>query len=98
MVALPILVHLVILVYLTNWGMRYDLVMAADIPLEPGIGEAKAHLSEYVNRAIYRGDMVWIAKNNRRVAALIPADLAEWLEANVDAVRRQMALPQADSD
>lgn len=59
--------------------------MADDIPTEPGIGAAKAHLSEYVNRVLYRGDVVWLTKNGRRVAALMPVEDAERLLAERDA-------------
>lgn len=78
--------------------MRYSLAMAADIPTEPGIGALKARLSEYVNRVLYRGDMVWIRKNDRRVAAIVSAEVGEWIEANAEAVAASIALARADGD
>lgn len=77
-------------------AMGYSVVMAIELPDEPGIREAKAHFSDYVNRVIYRGDVVWVTKNKRRVAALIPADIAEWFEANHAAVLEQIRLHQGD--
>jgi len=68
--------------------MRYSLAMADEIPTEPGIGELKARLSEYVNRVLYRGDVVWITKNKRRVAALVPVEVAERYEAEQRRVPR----------
>lgn len=62
----------------------YPVVMAADItaeiPDEPGIRAAKTHFSDYVNRVIYRGDVVWIRKNDRCVAALVPVQFVERAE------------------
>lgn len=89
---MTILAHLVKLCRLTKGAVLYSLVMADEIPTEPGIGDAKAHLSEYVNRVLYRGEVVWVTKNKRRVAALIPADVAEWIEANAAAVAASIAL------
>jgi prevent-host-death family protein len=54
--------------------------MAMDLPDEPGIKDAKAHLSDYVNRVIYRDEIVWVTKNGKRVAALVPVEVAERYE------------------
>jgi prevent-host-death family protein len=79
-----------------QWVVRYSLAMAHEIPTEPGVGELKSHLSEYLNRVIYRGELVWVRKNGRRVAAVISAETAEWLEANADAVLEQVRLHHHD--
>lgn len=61
-------------------GIWYPMVMSIDIPREPGIRDLKGHLSDYVNRVLYRGDVVWVTKNGRRVAALVPVDAVEAIE------------------
>lgn len=81
--------------------------MAADeIPAEPGIGAAKAYLSEYVNRAFYRNDRVRILKTKKPVAVLVPvrdlerlAVLDTWptLLAKVDAEVAKLRAESADS-
>lgn len=42
-----------------------------------GIRDAKAALSDLVNRVIYRAETIWLTKNGKRVAALVPIEVAE---------------------
>lgn len=51
--------------------------MADQIPDEPGIRELKAHLSDYVNRVIYRDEPVWVTKNTKKVLGLAPIEVIE---------------------
>lgn len=70
-------------------GIWYSVTMSTEIPHEPGIRDLKGHLSDYVNRVLYRGDVVWVTKNGRRVAALVPlavVEAAERAEVGAEAV------------
>lgn len=42
-----------------------------------GIRELKAHLSDLVGRVMFRDEVIWVTKNGKRVAALVPVELAE---------------------
>ncbi len=55
----------------------YSVTMAEDTPQEPGIRDLKARLSDYVNRAVYRDEPVFVTRNGRRLIALVPAEWAE---------------------
>jgi prevent-host-death family protein len=44
---------------------------------EAGIADLKAGLSDYVNRVLYRDEVIWVTKNGKRVAALVPVADAE---------------------
>ena len=57
--------------------IRYPVTMADGTSDEVGIRELKAHLSDLVNRVIYRNEVIWVTKNGRRVAALVPVEVAE---------------------
>ena len=52
---------------------------------EPGIATLKAKLSDFVNRVLYRSDVIYVTKNGRRVAALVPVEVAERYEAELAA-------------
>lgn len=54
----------------------------SDLP----ISEARDHLSDLVNRAAYRGDRVYLTRRGKRLAALVPAEVLDDLEAAEDAV------------
>lgn len=56
---------------------------------EAGIAELKAQLSDFVNRVIYRREVVYVTKNSRRVAALVPIEIAERYEAEQAAARER---------
>lgn len=62
-------------------AIRYSVTMPEGSSAAVGIAELKAHLSDYVNRVIYRGEVVWVTKNGKRVAALVPVEVAEAVEA-----------------
>lgn len=59
----------------------YAVTMTEEIDGTVGIRELKARLSDFVNRVIYRNEIVYITKNGRRVAALVPVEAAEQYEA-----------------
>lgn len=65
--------------------IRYPVTMASEAGNEVGIREVKARLSDLVNRVIYRNEVIWVTKNNRRVAALVPIEVAEKYFADQDA-------------
>ena len=52
---------------------------------EMAVTEAREHLSDVVNRAAYGGETVFLTRRGRRVAAIVPAELLEALEAAEDA-------------
>lgn len=49
------------------------------------LAEARDHLGDVVNRAAYGGEVVYLTRRGRRVAAIVPADLVEAIEAEEDA-------------
>lgn len=57
--------------------IRYAVTMSEEAMDTVGIRDAKSGLSDLVNRVIYRAETIWITKNNRRVAALVPIEVAE---------------------
>jgi len=61
-------------------AIRYAVTMAGEAGADVGIAELKAKLSDFVNRVIYRGEVIWITKNGKRVAALVPVEVAELAE------------------
>lgn len=66
-------------------AIEYAVTMTEQPRKDTGIAELKAKLSDYVNRVIYRGDVVYVAKNGLRVAALVPVEVAERYEAELAA-------------
>lgn len=65
--------------------IEYSVTMTEQPTGDPGIAELKTRLSDYVNRVIYRRDVVYVTKNGKRVAALVPVDVAERYEAETSA-------------
>lgn len=57
--------------------IQYSVTMTSEVGSEVGIREIKARLSDLVNRVIYRGEVIWVTKNGKRVAALVPVEVAE---------------------
>jgi len=51
--------------------------MTSEADDEVGIREIKARLSDLVNRVIYRDEVIWVTKNGKRVAALVPVEAAQ---------------------
>lgn len=66
---------------MTSKTIWYSVVMAMDFPDVPGIKDAKAHLTDYVNRVLYAGARVQITKNNKPVAVLVSVTDAALLDA-----------------
>lgn len=60
---------------------RYPVTMTEGTSDNVGIRELKAHLSDLVGRVMYRGEVIWVTKNGKRVAALVPVEVAERYEA-----------------
>jgi len=63
--------------------IRYAVTMSEGSSAAVGIAELKAKLSDFVNRVIYRGEVIWITKNGKRVAALVPVEVAELAERSI---------------
>ena len=61
--------------------IEYDATMTEQPERDPGIAELKSGLSDFVNRVIYRRDVVYVTKHGKRVAALVPVEVAERYEA-----------------
>lgn len=59
--------------------IEYSVTMTESGSTEPeaGIADLKSGLSDYVNRVIYRDEVVWVTKNGRRVAGLAPIEVIE---------------------
>lgn len=47
---------------------------------EVGIREARENLAELVNEAAVRGVIIYLTNRGRRVAAIVPLDIAETAE------------------
>lgn len=54
----------------------YSVAMTSE-DADVGIRDLKTHLSDLVNRVIYRKEIIWVTKNGKRVAALVPPEVAE---------------------
>jgi prevent-host-death family protein len=61
--------------------IEYAVTMTEQPERDPGIAELKSGLSDFVNRVIYRRDVVYVTKHGKRVAALVPVEVAERYEA-----------------
>ena len=61
--------------------IEYDVAMTEQPDSDAGIAELKSGLSDYVNRVLYRGDVIYVTKHSKRVAALVPVEVAERYEA-----------------
>ena len=57
-------------------------------------GEARRAFADVVGRAQYAGHITYITHRGNRVAAVVPADVAEWLEEYED---RQLAKMAAEA-
>ena len=65
---------------------------------ERRISEARGEFSETINRVAYRGERVVLTRHGRRVAAVVPVEDLELLEAledahDLDEVREALADP-----
>lgn len=63
--------------------IEYDATMTDQSGGEAGIAELKTGLSDFVNRVLYRGDIVYVTKHSKRVAALVPVEMVELADAVV---------------
>jgi antitoxin Phd len=52
---------------------------------EMAVSDAREHLSDVVNRAAYRGEAIYLTRRGRRLAAVVPAEMLEAIEAAEDA-------------
>ena len=56
------------------------------IDLEVAVSEARGRLAELVNRAAYRQDRIRLTRRGKAVAALVPIEDLEWIEALEDKI------------
>jgi antitoxin Phd len=49
------------------------------------VSDARQHLADVVSRAAYAGRITYITRHGRRIAAIVPADVAEAMERAEDA-------------
>lgn len=59
--------------------------MSAAAPEEMPISDARDHLADVLARSTYAGQTTYITKRGRRVAAVVPVDVAEAAEDAEDA-------------
>lgn len=52
---------------------------------EMPVSDARQHLSDVVNRAAYSGEAVYLTRRGRRLAAVVPVEMLEAMEAAQDA-------------
>jgi prevent-host-death family protein len=64
------------------------------VPDEMPAGEVRRAFSDVVGRAQHAGHVTYITHRGKRVAAIVPADAAEWLEEYED---RQLAKMAAEA-
>lgn len=69
--------------------IEYAVTMTERPEPDPGIAEMKSGLSDFVNRVLYRGDVVYVTKHRKRVAALVPVAVAEAYEAEQRRIARE---------
>jgi prevent-host-death family protein len=65
---------------------------------EMALSDAREHLGDLVNRASYAGERVYLTRRGKRVAALVPAQVLEDLEAAEDAVDLAEAAKAREED
>ena len=53
---------------------------------EMALTEARRHLAEVVNRAAYGGEGIYLTRNGRRLAAIVPVEVLDALEAIEDRI------------
>lgn len=70
-------------------SIEYAVTMTEPHDTEVGIAELKSGLSDFVNRVLYRGDVVYVTKHNKTVAALVPVEVAEAYEAEQRRAERE---------
>lgn len=69
----------------------YDLGMTATPQADTGAAElsitgVRDHIAEVVNRARYTAEITYITRHGQRLAAIVPADMAEAIERAEDAL------------
>lgn len=62
-------------------AIEYSVTMTEPPKTDAGIAELKTSLSDFVNRVIYRREVLYVTKNGKRVAALVPVEEYERLLA-----------------
>lgn len=71
---------------------------APDLDTDIAIFEARNKLGKIIEKSRYFGGITYLTNRGQRVAAVIPADVAEWIEANADAVAASIALHRDAAD
>lgn len=69
--------------------IEYAVTMTEPHETEVGIADLKAKLSDFVNRVIYRREVLYVTKNGRQVAALVPVEVAKAYEAEQRRAERE---------
>lgn len=64
--------------------MSYDWYMAEPTH-DLTISDARDHLAEVVSRAAYAGRITYVTRRGQRLAAIVPAEMAEAIERAEDA-------------
>ena len=65
--------------------VRYVSSPAADDPVELTVTDARAQLAELLDTQVREGGIVYLTRYGRRVGAVVPAEVAEHLDAIEDA-------------
>ncbi|MQA86721.1 MAG: type II toxin-antitoxin system prevent-host-death family antitoxin [Streptosporangiales bacterium] len=63
---------------------------------EIGVEQARAKLGELVSRAEYRGEITYLTRYGRRVAAVVPARIAEEHETSAGRPEYPRTSPKGD--
>lgn len=53
---------------------------------EMALTEARRHLADVVNRAAYSGEGIYLTRNGRRLAAIVPVEVLDAMEAIEDRI------------
>lgn len=56
------------------------MAMAIETLNEVGVRELKAQTTDCLNRVHYLGQVIWVTKNGKRLAALVPPEVVEAAE------------------
>ena len=65
----------------------YTVGVPADMsPNEIGIADARSNLTELVAHVRLLNRIKYLTNRSRRVAAIVPVEVAEWVERNADTV------------
>lgn len=69
--------------------------------VEMALTEARLHLADVVNRAAYGGEGIYLTRNGRRLAAIVPVevlDALETIEDRIDVEAAEASYAEAGTD